>query len=154
MRHCCDQGHRLTHGQEAYPDDRMYQRWKFEGAFVNASDHYGPWHSHDSAPRMGPCIGLADVQKKSNFVQLDLVSAPSAEPHERWAKVGQAKQKTKRPRHALIMKNLHKQRDTLPDDMHTSPGAKCTCPAAQATGQVRLSPSRAVGSPPKVFHKS
>ena len=28
------------------------------------SDHYGPWHSHDSAPQTGPYIGLADVLKK------------------------------------------------------------------------------------------
>ena len=28
------------------------------------SDHYGPWHSHDSAPQMELYIGLADVQKK------------------------------------------------------------------------------------------
>ena len=27
--------------------------------------HYGPWHSHDSAPRMGPSIGLVEVQKRS-----------------------------------------------------------------------------------------
>ena len=29
------------------------------------SDHYGPWHSHDSAPQMGLCIGLADVKNKN-----------------------------------------------------------------------------------------
>ena len=27
------------------------------------SDHYGPWHSHDSASQMGPYIGLADESK-------------------------------------------------------------------------------------------
>eukprot|EP00670_Eutreptiella_braarudii_P002576 CAMPEP_0174293508 /NCGR_PEP_ID=MMETSP0809-20121228/38823_1 /TAXON_ID=73025 ORGANISM="Eutreptiella gymnastica-like, Strain CCMP1594" /NCGR_SAMPLE_ID=MMETSP0809 /ASSEMBLY_ACC=CAM_ASM_000658 /LENGTH=47 /DNA_ID= /DNA_START= /DNA_END= /DNA_ORIENTATION= len=25
------------------------------------ADHYGPWLCHDSAPYMGPYIGLADV---------------------------------------------------------------------------------------------
>eukprot|EP00670_Eutreptiella_braarudii_P007789 CAMPEP_0174344238 /NCGR_PEP_ID=MMETSP0810-20121108/27541_1 /TAXON_ID=73025 ORGANISM="Eutreptiella gymnastica-like, Strain CCMP1594" /NCGR_SAMPLE_ID=MMETSP0810 /ASSEMBLY_ACC=CAM_ASM_000659 /LENGTH=59 /DNA_ID=CAMNT_0015467333 /DNA_START=733 /DNA_END=912 /DNA_ORIENTATION=- len=38
MRNCCVQCHKLTHGHLAYPDDRMSQCWKFEGAFVNASD--------------------------------------------------------------------------------------------------------------------
>ena len=28
------------------------------------SDQYGPWHSHDSAPQMGPYTGLAEEHKK------------------------------------------------------------------------------------------
>ena len=28
------------------------------------SDHYGPWHSRDSAPQMGPYFRLAEAEKK------------------------------------------------------------------------------------------
>ena len=39
----------------------VFQRLEQTGT----SDHYGPWHSHDSAPQMGLYIGLAEVQKKN-----------------------------------------------------------------------------------------
>ena len=30
------------------------------------SDHYGPWHSHNSATQMGPYIGLVEAKKTNN----------------------------------------------------------------------------------------
>ena len=41
------------------PDGCLYLCWEFEDCFVkhleqtSTSNHYGPWHSHDSAPKMG-----------------------------------------------------------------------------------------------------
>ena len=57
-------------------------------------------------------------------------------------------------RHALIMKNLQRQKETPPDNVCTSPGAKGRCPAKRITGQVRLSPSTPVESPLTKFRKS
>ena len=39
------------------------------------SNHYGPWHSHDSAPQMGPYFGLAEAKNHPEERLLDQAQA-------------------------------------------------------------------------------